>query len=72
MNQHQEIIDYIRKFGSMTPMDAFPLGITKLATRVSEMRKQGIEFDIQIEKGINKNGKTTRYARYRLKENENV
>lgn len=69
MNQHQEIIDYIRKYGSMTPMDAFPLGITKLATRVSEMRsKKGIEFDIQIEKGINKNGKTIRYARYRLVE----
>lgn len=68
MTQHQAIIDYIRKYGSMTPMDAFPLGITKLATRVSEMRKQGIEFDIQMEQDINKNNKTVRYARYRLKE----
>ena len=68
MTQREEILDYIRKHGSITPMDAFPLGITKLATRVSEMRRDGIEFDIKIVKGKNKNGKPMRYAEYRLKE----
>ena len=52
MTQKQEILEYIRKHGSITPMDAFPLGITKLATRVSEMRSAGIEFDIEIIKDI--------------------
>ena len=69
MTQKQEILEYIRKHGSITPMDAFPLGITKLATRVSEMRSAGIEFDIEIIKDKNKNGKPIRYAKYRLKEN---
>ena len=32
-------------FGSITPMDAFSdLGITKLATRVSEMREEGVSI----------------------------
>ena len=45
MTQREAIIDYITKFGSITPMEAFAdLGITKLATRISEMRKDGMEF----------------------------
>ncbi len=64
MTQKEQIIDYIDRHGSITPMDAFHLGITKLATRVSEMRKDGTKFHIVMEKGINKQGKRTRYARY--------
>lgn len=69
MSQKQEILEYIRNHGSITPMEAFPLGITKLATRVSEMRRDGVEFDIEIIKDKNKNGKPMRYAKYSLKEN---
>ena len=69
MSQKQEILEYIRNHGSITPMEAFHLGITKLATRVSEMRRDGVEFDIEIIKDKNKNGKPMRYAKYRLKEN---
>lgn len=68
MSQHDLIISYITTHGSITPMDAFPLGITKLATRVSELRRRGVEFDITMEKSHNKYGKAVRYARYRLKE----
>lgn len=69
MSQHEQIIAYITNHGSITPMDAYgALGITKLATRVSEMRRKGVEFEITIEKGRNKFGKAVRYARYRLKE----
>lgn len=46
MNQWEKIIQYINDFGSISPMEAFSdLGITKLATRISEMRKDGIEFE---------------------------
>ena len=69
--QCERIIAYIGQFGSITPMDAFnDLGITKLATRVSEMRKQGIEFHIVMEKGKNRFQEPTYYARYSLKEGE--
>lgn len=69
--QRERIIDYINKFGSISPIEAFQdLGITKLATRVSEMRQDGIQFRIVLEKGKNRFGETTHYARYFLKEVE--
>lgn len=66
MTQKRAIIQYIDDFGSITPMEAFAdLGITKLATRISELRKEdGMDFKIEMEKGKNRYGKPTRYARY--------
>ena len=64
MTQKEIITDFIDLHGSITPLDAFPLGITKLATRVSEMKKDGVIFNTVMEKGKNRHGKPTRYARY--------
>ena len=69
MTQREEIIAYIKEFGSITPLEAFyELGITKLATRVSEMRRDGIVFKIETVKYKGKRGKTVRYARYSFEE----
>ncbi len=69
MTQHQAIQNYIKDFGSITPMQAFSdLGITKLATRVSEMRKDGLEFNIETVKEKNRFGKTVVFARYSFRE----
>ena len=65
MTQYKRIANYIDVFGSITPMEAFAdLGITKLATRISEMRKDGMEFRIVLEGGKNRFGDKTYYARY--------
>ena len=65
MTQREAIINYITEFGSITPMEAFAdLGITKLATRISEMRKDGQEFKIETVKSKNRYGKTVCFARY--------
>ena len=65
MTQKEMVLDYILDFGSITPMQAFgDLGITKLATRISEMKKEGRQFKIDMVKGKNRYGKPTRYARY--------
>lgn len=67
MTQHERIIEYIEKFGSITPMDAFSdLGITKLATRVSEMRRRGIPIKCNFEKSFNRYGQAVSYMRYTL------
>lgn len=67
MNQREQIYDYIVVFGSITPMDAFAdLGITKLATRVSEMRAEGVDIIGEWESKKNRYGKTIRYMRYRI------
>ena len=65
MTQREAIIEYITDFGSITPMEAYSdLGITKLATRISEMRRDGMQFKIETVKSKNRYGKPTHYARY--------
>lgn len=69
MTQREQIIDYLNQFGSITPMEAFAdLGITKLATRISEMRKDGKEFKIETVTSTNRFGKKVHFAKYSLKE----
>lgn len=64
--QQKSILDYIAALGSITPMDAFEiLHITKLATRISEMKAIGIQFDQVYESRKNGEGKSVRYMRYR-------
>ena len=68
MNQHERIMWYIKEFGSISPMEAYgDLGITKLATRISEMKDAGIEFDQRIEKKKNRYGDKIHYMRYWFK-----
>ena len=67
MTQCERIIDYIKQFGSISPLEAFrDLGVTKLATRISEMRKEGQAFNQEYEKAKNRFGETVYYMRYSL------
>lgn len=73
MTQKEQILDYLARFNTITPMEAFAdLGITKLATRVSEMRRDGIEFNIESVTSKNRFGKPVRFAKYSLKEKKVV
>lgn len=68
MTQREAILNYITEFGSITPMEAFAdLGITKLATRISEMRKDGMEFKIDTVKSKNRYGKSVQFCKYSFK-----
>lgn len=52
--------------GGITPMDAFrDLGITKLSTRIGEMKKQGVQIESKMIQGRN-----SRYMCYWLKEDK--
>ena len=67
MTQKEMIVKYIKDFGSITPMEAFnELGITKLATRVSELISDGEKIRKQPEKRLNRYGKKCRYMRYTM------
>lgn len=67
MTQREQIYEYIERFGSITPMQAFSdLGVTKLATRVSEMRADGIVIDGEYVTAKNRLGKTVRFMKYTL------
>jgi hypothetical protein len=64
--QHRAILWFIYKTGSITPMDAFvELNITKLSTRVSEMKVIGVQFGQSYESRKNQFGMTSHYMRYR-------
>lgn len=67
MTQAEQIIKYLENHPSISPMEAFnDLGITKLATRISEMIRDGkkiIKFDDQ---GTNRFGQRIRFKRYVL------
>ena len=65
-DQQESILVYIFQFGSISPMEAFSdLGITKLSTRISEMKMLGIQFDQVYESRKNDSGRSVRYMRYR-------
>ena len=65
MNQWQRIMEYIDRHGSISPMEAFTdLGITKLATRVSELIRDGVPIKKFKEHGQNRFGDEVYYMRY--------
>lgn len=67
MTQRERVLKYIHDFGSISPMEAFAdLGITKLATRISELSRMGYEFDKEYEAAKNRYGESCHYMRYRF------
>ena len=70
MTQGELVIKYMQDFGSITPMDAFKdLGITKLATRVSELKREGYKINKETVKSKNRYGKKTWFAQYSIEKN---
>jgi hypothetical protein len=42
VSQKKMVLDYIREFGSITPLDAFKdLGVTRLAAVIFELKEDG-------------------------------
>ena len=69
MNQKEAVLKYIKVYGSITPLQAFAdLGITKLATRISEMRRDGVGIKVESVASKNRFGKTVHFAKYSLAE----
>lgn len=64
--QGERIMEYLTQHGSITPMEAFTeLGITKLATRISELRKGGEKIEKRYVTGLNRFGEKIQYMEYR-------
>ena len=67
MTQKELILKYINDFGSITSFQAYAdLGITQLATRVSELKEQGYVFHTEPHTAKNRYGKPMRYVKYYL------
>lgn len=67
MTQKELIIQYMNDFGSITTIEAFSdLGITKLTTRISELRRDGYVIASKRIEKKNRYGKKVKFNRYWL------
>lgn len=68
MTQCEKVMKYIHDFGSITTMQAFTdLGITRLASRINDLKNQGVQFTRTMETGKNRYGESVSYMRYSLR-----
>lgn len=67
MTQNERIIEYCKTFGSITTLDAFKdLGVTRLASRIHDLRVAGYEFNDEFVSSRNRYGEKVSYKRYTL------
>lgn len=63
--QAERILEYIREFGSITPLEAIrDIGCYRLSARISDLRKQGYKINSTPVNVKNRYGGTSRVARY--------
>ena len=67
--QNERILDYLDEFGSITQIQALQdLGCMRLASRVSDLRKQGYNIVSEIVEVKNRYGEKCRIKKYSLGE----
>lgn len=66
--QNQRILDYLDAHGSITQLEALKeLGIMRLASRMSDLKRQGYEIESKMDVVHNRYGEKCRVKRYSLK-----
>ncbi len=66
--QADRVLEYIKKFGSITTLQAFrDLGVTRLSARIFELRDRGIIIDSTSVTSKNRYGENCTYAKYYLR-----
>lgn len=66
VNQISKIVDYCRMFGSITQRQANMLGVYRLASRISDMKKIGYWIKAEMVQVTNSDNTTSRVARYTI------
>lgn len=69
LTQCDKIIDYIKRYGSITSWQAYAdLGITQLGARIYNLKERGYLFEKERVNTKNRMGEKTHYDIYRLVE----
>lgn len=72
-NQTDLILEYLRRFGSITPAEALgEFGCMRLGARIWDLKRDGHDITMELVQGTNRLGRTVRYARYRLHDHADV
>jgi hypothetical protein len=67
VTQNDRIMKHLKEHGSITQLEAMQeYGIFRLASRISDLRREGVKIKKETEKGKNRYGEPTAFARYRL------
>ena len=70
--QAERVLEYIEEFGSITQLEALKdLGVMRLASRISDLKKQGIPIKSDVETVKNRFGENCYIKRYSLAVNTN-
>lgn len=66
--QNQRILDYLDAHGSITQLEALKeLGIMRLASRISDLRKHGCPINSEMVEVKNRYGEKCRVKRYSMR-----
>lgn len=69
--QCERILQHLHDYGSITPIEALNLyGIMRLASRITDLRRQGVAIEKETVSGKNRFEEKTTFARYKLKEDQ--
>ena len=66
MTQCEKILNYIEEHGSITARQAYKLGIMRLASRISDLRREGHLIKTEDIKVKNRDGSHSYIAKYSL------
>jgi len=67
LTQSQRIIRHLQDYKTITPKEALEeYGIYRLASRISDLKKEGYEFTSKRVAGKNRYGEKTHFAEYSL------
>ena len=67
MTQSERILRHLNDYGSITQGEALnEYGIMRLASRVNDLRRDGVPIITEREEGRNRYGEKCHWARYRM------
>lgn len=70
MTQCETVLNYIEEHGSITARQAYKLGIMRLASRISDLKKAGFDIKSDTVKVKCRDGSVTYVSRYSMRKKE--
>lgn len=65
--QNELVLEYLKKFGSITSLQAFnDLGVTRISARIYDLRQEGHAIDSEYIKVPRRNDEETSVKQYKL------
>ena len=66
MTQSEKIISYMKTHGSITARQAYHMGIMRLASRISDLKREGHKITSETIKVKNRDGSSSYVSKYSL------